>query len=115
MRGLTATIAGLAALVSTQASAELPINLSGRYICVQGCAPGVPGQGAIITQNGTEMNVVNEAGVASRAWVDGPGHIWVANYDQGAIFSPDGMVIQFDRGTVWQRAPVRLPIPLRMR
>ena len=45
MRGLTATIAGLAALVSTQALAEPPINLSGRYICVQACAPGVPGQG----------------------------------------------------------------------
>jgi hypothetical protein len=23
--------------------------------------------------------------------------------NQGAVFSPDGMIIQFDRGTVWQR------------
>ena len=28
----------------------------------------------------------------------------------GAIYSPDGMTIQFDRGTVWQRA-IDLPPP----
>jgi hypothetical protein len=111
MRLVTATIAGLAALLSTQALAQAPINLSGRYICLRGCAAGVPGESAFITQNGTEMNVVNETGASSRAWIDGPGHIWVADYNQGAIFSPNGMVIQFDKGTVWHRAPVPMPPP----
>ena len=36
----------------------------------------------------------------SRAWVDWPGHIWAQSWNEGAIFSPDGMTIQFDRGTV---------------
>jgi hypothetical protein len=118
MRLVTATIAGLAALLSTQALAQAPINLSGRYICVRGCAAGVPGESAFITMNGTEMNIVNEAGASSRAWVDGPGHIWVANYDEGAIFSPNGLVIQFDKGAVWQRAlppPAPPPVPMRFK
>lgn len=115
MRGLTATIAGLAALLSTQALAQAPINLSGRYICIRGCAAGVPGLSAFITQNGTDMNMVNETGAASRAWVDWPGHIWVPEYNQGAVFSPNGMVIQFDHGTVWQRELVPPPMPTPMR
>jgi hypothetical protein len=116
MRVLTATIAGLAALLSTQALAQAPINLSGHYICVRGCAAGLPGGSAFITQNGTEMNVVNETGAASRAWVDWPGHIWVPDYNQGAMFTPNGMVIQFDHGEVWQRAlPPPAPIPMRVK
>src|SRR5205823_4850567 len=31
------------------------------------------------------------------------GHIWAESWNQGAIYSSDGMTIQFDRGTVWQR------------
>jgi hypothetical protein len=49
------------------------------------------------------MNLVNEAGIPSRAWIDYPGHIWVQNWNEGAVYSPDGMIIQFDHGTVWQR------------
>jgi len=112
MRGLLASIALLAACVSTGASAQTATNLSGRYVCVRGCSAPAPGLPAIVTQNGTEMNLVNEAGVSSRAWVDWPGHIWAENYQQGAVFSPDGMVIQFDHGTVWQRVlPPPLPLP----
>ena len=29
----------------------------------------------------------------------------------GAIYSPDGMTIQFDNGTIWQRAPEVPPGP----
>jgi len=29
--------------------------------------------------------------------------------------SPDGMTIQFDNGTIWQRAPEAPPPPLRRR
>jgi len=50
-----------------------------------------------------DLNLVNEIGQASRAWVDWPGHIWARSWNQGAVYSPDGMTIQFDRGSVWQR------------
>jgi hypothetical protein len=67
-------------------------------------------------QNGWELNMVNDAGQPSRAWVNYPGRIWVASANMGAIYSPDGMVIQFDNGTVWQRAPETPPaLPPRRR
>ena len=49
-----------------------------------------------------------------RAWVDYPGRIWVDRANQGAVYSPDGFRVQFDRGTVWERAP-ELPPPLPRR
>jgi hypothetical protein len=52
---------------------------------------------------------VNEAGMASRAWFDYPGRIWVDRAQVGAVYSPDAMTIQFDNGTVWQRALEVLP------
>jgi hypothetical protein len=64
-------------------------------------------------ENGWELNMVNDAGLASRAWLDYPGRIWVARANMGAIYSPDGMTIQFDNGTVWQRAPELPPARLR--
>jgi hypothetical protein len=78
------------------------------------CTPGLQGQFAFITQNGWEMNVVNDAGEASRAWIDYPGRIWIQRANEGAIYSPDGMTVQFDRGTIWQRA-FDVPPPLRRR
>jgi len=96
-------LVALSALTATGASAQDVPNLSGRYVCVEGCQTGTPGQFAYVTQNGWEMNLVNEAGVPSRAWLNWPGRIWADTYQQGAIASPDGMVIQFDSGTVWQR------------
>jgi hypothetical protein len=76
------------------------------------------GTPAFVTQYGWELNLVNEVGQPVRAWVDWPGHIWVEQWSQGAIYSPDGMAIQFDRGTVWQRDvgqfdPVVAPVPVR--
>src|SRR5262249_18459278 len=41
--------------------------------------------------------------------------LWIARADLGAIYSPDGMTIQFDNGTIWQRAPEAPPPPLRRR
>src|SRR5258708_321424 len=87
----------------TPCAAAQGVNLSGRYICVQGCSTDLPGQFAYVTQSGWTLNLVNEAGQPSRAWVNWPGRIWADNYQDGAVVSPDGMVIQFDRGTVWQR------------
>ena len=58
---------------------------------------------AYVTQNGWDLNLVNEIGQPSRAWIDYPGHIWAQYWNEGAIYSPDGFTIQFDNGTVWQR------------
>jgi hypothetical protein len=101
MKVLLSLVAVLGALAATKASAQ-GVDLSGPYRCVQMCQEGFAGP-ALVTQRGWDMNMVNEAGVPSRAWIDRPGHIWAPGWNQGAIYSPDGMVIQFDRGTVWQR------------
>lgn len=103
MKKVLAATAVLAAFIATDASAQDVLNLSGRFICVQNCATGAPGQPAFITQNGWSMDIVGEGGFASIGWIDWPGHIWIRNLQEGAVYSPDGMVIQFDHGTVWQR------------
>jgi hypothetical protein len=123
MRVLLCVLSVLGALVATDASAQ-GVDLNGRWRCVELCRDGLVGQPAFITQNGWELNLLNEAGEPSRAWVDWVGHLWAQNWNQGAVFSPDGMIIQFDRGTVWQRdlgqavvvgppEPFRGPPPVR--
>jgi len=114
MKVLLSALALLSAFAATGAAAQ-GINLSGRYICVQGCVVDVPGQFAYVTQNGWNLNLVNEAGQPSRAWVDWPGRIWAEGYQQGAIVSPDGLVIQFDGGSVWQRDLGLAPAPVVVR
>jgi hypothetical protein len=82
--------------------------LDGQYVCIQNCrGPGF----AYVTQNRDDLNLVNEAGVPSRAWVDYPGHIWADNWDMGAIYSADALTIQFDNGSVWRRSVAVLPPP----
>jgi hypothetical protein len=111
MRAILVALCGAAAVIAastTGASAQV-INLSGQFQCVQGCVP-VPVAPAFITQADWELNLVNEAGIPSRGWVDYPGHFWADGWNEGAIYSPDGMTIQFDNGTVWQRV-VELPLP----
>jgi hypothetical protein len=91
--------------LTTVASAQVP--LSGPYQCLQNCSgPSL----AYVTQNGEDLNLVNEAGQPSRAWIDHRGHIWADGWDEGAVYSPDGLTIQFDNGTVWRRAML-LPAP----
>lgn len=111
----------IAGLIPVTASAQVQgVNLNGRYQCVALCF-GPPGGIAVVTQYGWQLNVVNDAGVPSKAWVDYPGRIWVEQFDQGALYTPDGLRIQFDRGTVWQRVldvplgPPVLPPPVRLR
>jgi hypothetical protein len=111
MKVTTGVIAVSAALIATAALAQ-DINLTGRWQCMQICASDMPGQFAFITQYGRELNVVNEVGMASRAWVDYPGRIWVERAQVGAVYSPDAMTIQFDNGTIWQRAVEFPPPPL---
>jgi hypothetical protein len=104
MRLLFSAVVAVVALFVGAASAQMVVlDLSGRYRCVQNCLSGPPGQFAYITQSGTEMNMVNDAGMPSRAWFEYPGRIWVDRAQQGATYSSDGMFITFDRGTVWQR------------
>lgn len=111
MRYLSLTVGVVGMLISGGASAQ-SVNLTGTYQCIQKCRGEML---AYVTQNGPELNLLTEAGVASRAWPDwfAPAtRIWVDIYDSGAVYTPDGMTIQFDSGTIWQRytpppAPVR--------
>ncbi len=109
MKTILTALALLMTVLASPASAQW-VNLSGRWQCVAMCL-GPPGSPAFITQNGWEMNVLNEFGVPSRGWIDHPGHIWVERAQIGAIYSPDGLTLQFDNGTVWQRVPDLLPLP----
>jgi hypothetical protein len=114
MKKLFCAVGVLAALVATEASAQM-VNLTGKYRCVQACGDGPVGAPAYVTQNGWDLNVLSQAG-PSRAWVDwfSPTRIWVENWNEGAVYSPDGMIIQFDRGTIWQR-DLGQPVVLRGR
>src|SRR5262245_19015075 len=115
MKARVGAVAIAAAMLASEASAQ-GVDLTGRYRCIELCAPELQGQFAFITQNGSELNLVNDAGEPSRGWIDYPGHIWVERASQGAIYSADGMTVQFDRGTVWQRVPdVLPPLPPRAR
>ena len=106
MKPTVSALAMFAALIATDASAQVQgVNLNGRYRCIAQCA-GAPGSFGFITQNGWELNIVSDAGKPSRAWVNYPGRIWVLQANQGAIYSPDGGTIQFDGGTIWRRAPI---------
>ncbi len=117
MRGLSIIAGILAALAVTGASAQ-SADLTGTYRCIQACRGDLP---AYVTQNGTELNLLTEAGVPSRAWPDWfypANRIWIDAFSQSAVYSPDGMLIQFDNGTIWQRelpAPPPPPPPLRRR
>jgi hypothetical protein len=105
----TATAVGSAAL-SAPASAQ-SINLTGVYKCVQMCPEGLVGHRAYVTQNGPDVDLLNEAGRPARAWPDGfapATRIWIDAWNEGAVYSPDGMIIQFDNGTIWRRDLGRL-------
>src|SRR5262249_27562639 len=58
MKMVLSAIAMSAALLATDASAQ-GVNLTGPYRCVSGCVSGGPGL-AFVTQNGWELNLVNE-------------------------------------------------------
>jgi hypothetical protein len=114
MKRMSLAIGIIAVLGASGASAQ-SINLTGVFRCIQMCRGDLP---AFVTQNGPELNLVTEAGVASRAWPDWyspASRIWVDALNESAVYSPDGMLIQFDSGTIWQRdLPPPAP-PLRRR
>jgi hypothetical protein len=110
MKRIACIVAASATLAATPALAQ-EVNLTGRFQCIQNCVAIEPGRFAFITQYGRELNLVNEAGMASRAWIDYPGRLWVDRAQVGAVYSPDGVMIQFDNGTIWQRAVEVVPVP----
>jgi hypothetical protein len=101
-RMIAAVVLLTTALLIGGASAQI-LDLSGRYRCIQYCAVTPPGQFAFVAQNGTELNLTDDAGITWRGYVERPGRIWVHRLDQSAIYSPDGNTIHFERGTIWQR------------
>jgi hypothetical protein len=119
MKTTLCTVAAAALLAATGASAQ-SINLTGAYRCVEGCKAAPVGAPAFVTQNGPNLNLVDESGRPSRAWPDTfapTSRIWADNWNTGAVYSPDGMLISFDNGTIWQRdmGPPVLQVPPRVR
>ena len=80
--GLIVLGALIVALAGPGASAQPVLNLSWQFRCVQGCLGPGP---AYVTQNGWDLNLVNEVGQPSRAWIDWPGHIWAQYWNEGAV------------------------------
>jgi hypothetical protein len=104
----TMALATLIALVACDASAQaigtqdrVP-NLSGLYRCVRNCAGASL---ARITAYGWNLLLTNELGQTTKAWIDWPGHIWMPALNEGAVYSPDGFTIQFNRGSTRNRFP----------
>jgi len=91
---MTSIAIGLAAAMAASAAEAQTANLSGTYRCVQACRGGLFDYPAYITQNGPELNVVDEAGQPSRAtpdWNAPATRIWLDAWDESAVYSPDAM------------------------
>ncbi len=88
-------------LMSSPASADA-LNLTGRYICVENCH-GMLWRAAYVTQNGSDVSLLTEANQPIRAWPDwfSPNRRWIDEWHSGAVYSPDGTIIQFVNGTIW--------------
>jgi hypothetical protein len=97
LAALTALAAGDASAQAVGSQFRAP-NLSGVYQCVRSCSGT---RLARIVARGWQLSLINEIGQAANAWIDWPGHIWIPALSEGAVYSPDGFTIQFDRGTVW--------------
>ena len=108
-------IIGTFTVISMTESAQA-VNLTGRYRCIQNCAVGSIGESGYVKQSEWSLNVWSQTGASSRAWVDwfSPYRMWLENWNEGAVYSVDGMIIRFDRGTIWQR-DLRQPVTLRRR
>ena len=111
---LTFIAIGIAAAMTATGAAAQTANLTGTYRCVQACRGGLIDYPAYVTQNGPELNVVDEAGQPSRAtpdWSAPATRIWLDAWDESAVYTPDAMTIQFDNGRIWQRDLGPLPPP----
>ena len=120
MRCLPLVVFGAVAAFTSGASAQ-SINLTGTYRCIQDCRDGYLGAPAFVTQNEGNLNLVTETGESYRAWPDvtaPTSRIWIDARNESAVYSPDGMRIQFDDGRVWERdfgPPPPPPVVVRKR
>ena len=106
MKRIALALGIAAACFATAASAET-VNLTGTYRCIQMCRDGMIGAPAFVTQNGDSVNLTTETGTTYHAWPDWnapASRLWIDAKNESAVYSPDGMRIQFDDGRVWQRA-----------
>ena len=72
------------AMFATDAMAQDGL-LTGRYRCIQLCRPGFELAPAYVTQNGGEINIVDEAGIAARGSLDWFSRkFWVVHFDMTA-------------------------------
>jgi hypothetical protein len=113
MRYLPLVIGAVAAFAASGASAQ-SINLTGTYRCIQACGDGYLGAPAFVTQNGDSLNLVTETGNSFRAWPDvtaPTSRIWIDARNESAVYSPDGLRIQFDDGRIWVRDFGPPPLP----
>lgn len=109
MRLISLALGLAAASIATAASAQT-VNLTGTYRCVQMCRDGAIGAPTFVTQNGDAVNLTTETGESFRAWPDWnapASRLWIEAKGESAVYSPDGIRIQFDDGRVWQR---QLPV-----
>jgi hypothetical protein len=112
MKMSSSAVLAIVALAPTATLAQ-SLDLNGKFKCIQVCRMGLEGNPAYVTQNGSQLNLLNEAGEPSRAWPDWfapETRIWADAWNMGAVYSPDGMRIQFDNGTIWER-DLGLPPP----
>jgi hypothetical protein len=115
MRCLPLVIGVIGAVAASAGGASAQsVNLTGNYRCIQNCRDGSVGAPAFVTQNWNQLNLVTETGESFRAWPDvtaPASRIWIDARNESAVYSPDGMRIQFDDGRVWQRDLGPLPPP----
>ena len=113
MKLLFCIVGTLTAILMTDVSAQV-VDLNGRYRCIQVCSVGSIGKSGYVTQSARGLNVRSQTGASSRSWIDwfSPHRMWLEDWNEGAVFSADGMIIRFDRGTIWQRDSGK-PVALR--
>src|SRR5271170_8087709 len=112
MIGKIIALVALSALAATDVSAQavgtqtwVP-NLSGLYRCVRNCTGS---RLTNIVQYGRQLSLTSETGQPATARIAWAGHI-VTSWNEGAVYSPDGFIIQFDGGSVWVLVDPR-PVP----
>ena len=91
---------------SVTAASAATVNLTGTYRCIEACRDGMIGAPTFVTQNGDSVSLTTETGATYHAWPDWnapASRLWIDAKDESAVYSPDGMRIQFDDGRVWQR------------
>src|ERR1022692_1307232 len=67
---MTSCAIGILAVLAAGGASAQSVNLTGPSRCNEAGRAGPPGAPAIITQNGADFSLLNEAGESVRAWPD---------------------------------------------